>query len=158
MQAEHVDQHVTHAELATDPVSGCPMAMNPWLSWSRSQGAALAVRDASGPVGCDVERLRRIDALAMVKTVGAGSEISFLSGLEEPARTRAFFRMWTAKEAVLKAMGEGFRFDARRVVVPSELLDGSAREMLVSVAERSWELRLEILSDCQIAIARQMRI
>ena len=58
-------------------------------------------------MGVDVElpRARRTDALA--RRFYAPGEQERLFALEEPARAHAFFRLWTCKEAFMKATGEG---------------------------------------------------
>ena len=68
--------------------------------------AALAV--ARGPaVGVDVERLRPINYDFMAYTL-TEAELASLAHLKGAARTRGFLRIWTAKEAFIKATGEGF--------------------------------------------------
>jgi 4'-phosphopantetheinyl transferase len=56
----------------------------------------------------DVER---IDPARVTETIAerffSPTEVSALRGLRAAARTRAFFRCWTRKEAYLKARGEG---------------------------------------------------
>jgi 4'-phosphopantetheinyl transferase len=62
----------------------------------------VAVRP-DGPVGLDVEQARAVaDLAALADHVGSPTERA--RGAADPA---AFFRMWTRKEALLKATGDG---------------------------------------------------
>ena len=62
------------------------------------------------PVGVDIELVdRRVDALSFAARFFRAEEHRHLQGLEGKARDRAFFRMWTQKEASLKATGIGIR-------------------------------------------------
>ena len=68
--------------------------------------ALLAV--ARQPVGIDAERLRPVPhALAIARRVLPGDQADALKALEEPERSRQFFRLWTRFEAAQKAQGAG---------------------------------------------------
>lgn len=75
------------------------------LSHTKSQAACAIGRVER--LGLDVERIdaARISDLAI--QVLAPAENSALMHLCEEARGRAFFRLWTMKEALLKALGVG---------------------------------------------------
>ncbi len=74
---------------------------------SHSGDYALYAISPDLEVGVDVElpRIRRTDALA--RRFFAPGEQERLFALDEPARAVAFFKLWTCKEAFLKATGEG---------------------------------------------------
>lgn len=74
---------------------------------SRGSLAALAI--ASSPIGVDLEPFD--GAVEPVDAVLHPRERAMLAALEGAARTRAFLRVWTAKEAYLKALGRGFKRD-----------------------------------------------
>jgi phosphopantetheinyl transferase len=88
------------------------------------------------PVGIDLEQLRDLpDAKAVAAEMFSAEEQSAWASLPVAQQTRAFMRLWTRKEACLKAWGVGLGFDARRVDVgwaagglliqpPDPLLDG----------------------------------
>lgn len=63
----------------------------------------VAVAVASAPVGVDVEQLIELDIGPLVDTVLHPDE---RSGIED---ADGFLTVWTRKEAVLKALGEGLR-------------------------------------------------
>lgn len=69
-------------------------------------------------VGIDVELARRdIDVLELGRTVLTSSELGALRALHDEARRAAFFRVWTRKEAALKAWGVGLHLEPREVEV-----------------------------------------
>lgn len=65
---------------------------------------AVAVTVSDTPVGVDVESVRRFDE-ALVRRTMNEEEQRCIFAAEEPAR--AFIRLWTQKEAVLKLRGTG---------------------------------------------------
>lgn len=80
---------------------------------SRGPHAAIAI--ASQPVGVDLEPF---DAGApVIEDVLEKSERLALSKCAGGERARAFLRIWTAKEAYLKALGRGFKRDPALVRV-----------------------------------------
>jgi 4'-phosphopantetheinyl transferase len=76
-------------------------------------------------VGVDIEPLReRGNALELARAHFPAAEADWLARLAPDRRSRAFLRLWCAREAVLKAMGRGlaggfdaveFGIDARRI-------------------------------------------
>ncbi len=67
-------------------------------------------------VGIDIELARSdFDVLELGSTVFTDAEVADLTALSGAARRAAFFRLWTRKEAALKAWGTGFSLDPRRV-------------------------------------------
>ncbi len=80
------------------------------LHFNASHSGALALIGISArrPIGVDIELMREnIDELRLAETFFCYAEHAFLERLEGPARRRAFYRIWTVKEAVLKAFGVG---------------------------------------------------
>jgi 4'-phosphopantetheinyl transferase len=68
------------------------------------------------PVGVDLERIdRRVEVDELARRFFAPAEADALSALPEAHRVPAFLRLWTCKEAVLKALGEGISFGLERV-------------------------------------------
>ncbi len=69
---------------------------------------ACAVSDES-EVGVDVERVdRKVEAVSIARRFFADEEVRQID-LPDEARARdAFFRIWTLKEAYVKALGRGF--------------------------------------------------
>jgi 4'-phosphopantetheinyl transferase len=76
------------------------------LSHSGELGVLAVARDRS--VGVDVEQLRDVpDALSIADTQFSAAERDVLRSLPPAEQRGAFFRCWTRKEAVVKAVGEG---------------------------------------------------
>jgi phosphopantetheinyl transferase len=73
---------------------------------------AIAVADVD--IGVDIERLRPMPHLEDVaRHVFHPHELRWLAG--QPQALPAFFRLWTLKEALLKAAGTGFSHPAKRL-------------------------------------------
>ena len=58
-------------------------------------------------LGVDVEALNRDPPYELIQHCFTASERHWLLGLPESKRARGFFSLWTMKEALLKATGEG---------------------------------------------------
>ncbi|NJP30909.1 4'-phosphopantetheinyl transferase family protein [Micromonospora thermarum] len=89
-------------------------------SVSRTGGIIVVAVRAGGPVGVDVERCRPLPALGLAGRWYDPAEAAWLAGRPPSGRERDFLRLWTAKEAVGKALGVGLRDGGlrRRVPVP----------------------------------------
>lgn len=90
---------------------GKPFLNNIAFNMSHSHGVMLLAVTKSTPVGVDVEWVREKfigDALAKVSL----SEQEFLQyqQLPEASKKQSFFHVWTCKEAVIKALGQGVFF------------------------------------------------
>ena len=90
---------------------GKPFLHAPLLEFNltHSEGMGL-VAVAMQPVGIDVEVVRPMsDRAGVMAQSFTAQEQAAVEGLPTAAQTAAFFRVWTRKEAVIKATGEGFR-------------------------------------------------
>lgn len=90
------------------------------FSISHSGDAVLVAVTRRLRVGADVEAapFAAFDSVALRRRMLTPAESQEISGLEpEDARTR-LARLWTAKEAVAKATGQGLASDFRSLVVP----------------------------------------
>ena len=100
--------------------NGRPFLENEPLQFNLSHSGDLALIAVawSRQVGVDVEQVRPMPDLESVAArVCTPGELATLAGLADPQRERAFFAMWTRKEALAKATGEGIggiMRDARR--------------------------------------------
>jgi 4'-phosphopantetheinyl transferase len=90
------------------------------ISHSGTHAAYALARCA---VGVDIERLRPArDQEDIVRRFFAGEESQEWLALDSCSREKAFFRYWTAKEAYVKATGDGLSMplDSFRVSLPRE--------------------------------------
>ncbi len=94
------------------------------LSISRTEGWSAFALSHDAAVGIDIERVRALNWRQMVSMVCAPSESSLLSQLEEGAALLPFYRIWTAKEAIMKAAGQGFRMGAPSIGLPERFIIG----------------------------------
>jgi 4'-phosphopantetheinyl transferase len=93
-------------------------------------------------VGIDVERLRPLPDLPGIAARLHPLECADILALAEPERTAAFYRCWTRKEAVLKALGQGLAlplscFRVRR----AQAADGWAESLPGGADPSGWTLR-----------------
>ena len=103
----------------------------------------LLIGLAPRPVGVDLERLGT--ALDPPWRVLAPEETAALSAMEDrTARHEAFLRLWTVKEAALKALGTGFAKDPAATAVAFEC--GEARVRLSNEVLRTSAIRVERFS------------
>lgn len=87
------------------------------FNWSHSGDFALVALALDLAVGVDVERhASNPRALDIARRFFDRSEAESLARLSGDARDHAFLKLWCAKEAVLKAAGEGLSFGLSRLV------------------------------------------
>jgi len=78
-------------------------------------------------LGVDVERIRRLkDALAIASRFYSPEEANWLKSRSPDELDQAFFSLWTRKEAVLKATGEGISSGIASIELLSK--DGAFRQ------------------------------
>jgi 4'-phosphopantetheinyl transferase len=80
------------------------------ISVSHTRGLVAAAVSTGGPLGIDVEAIdRRVpDPLALARRFFSMDEAAALAAIASPEQQRPhFLRLWTAKEAVVKATGHG---------------------------------------------------
>jgi 4'-phosphopantetheinyl transferase len=78
------------------------------FSVAHSDNLALFALSCSGAVGVDVEEIRPMPDLdGLIERCFSASESAEVHQLSGPPKIKAFFRIWTRKEARLKATGEG---------------------------------------------------
>jgi 4'-phosphopantetheinyl transferase len=86
------------------------------FSASHSGDALLLGFVRGSPIGVDIEHLKpRPNALQLARRFFAQHEADALATMPEAEREDAFYRLWTAKEATLKALGRGLAHGLDRV-------------------------------------------
>lgn len=138
---------------------GRPELAAPWnqllnFNWSHSADKAIVVVARGIAPGIDIERIRpRPRAMQLAERFFHPEETAALIALDEQQREHAFLQLWTAKEAVLKALGRGVAFGLHRLrltvapVLPGLLwLDGED--------PAQWQLhRVDVASDYIASVA-----
>ncbi len=108
-----------------------------------------------GRLGVDVEERRpRHDPDGHIRKVFAPREQEALAAARGARKTRMFFRLWTLKEAVIKALGTGFSLDTSTFEIPSSMYRRGARRAsfrLPHLPHVRW--RLEDLGNTDFAAA-----
>lgn len=130
-----------------DVQHGKPVLDHPtWHVSTSSAGglAVVAVTDA-GPVGVDVE------------AAGAAGFPGFQGVAAAPSESGDPTRMWTRKEAVLKATGEGLRTDPRTVVVDGDDEPVRGAQLYDVLVDDGWVASLAVLSDDRPLLEVQRR-
>lgn len=107
-------------------VGGAPVPTSFNVSHSGEHG--LLALAPHGRLGVDVEeRNLRHDPDGHIRKVFAPSEQEALAAARGAHKTRMFFRLWTLKEAVIKALGTGFSLDTSTFEIPSSMYRRGAR-------------------------------
>ena len=85
------------------------------FNWSHSGDFALIALSRGQALGVDIERLdKSMRAVEIARRFFDPAEADVLASLALPARDPAFIGLWCAKEAILKAVGEGLSFGLAR--------------------------------------------
>lgn len=88
------------------------------FNWSHSGECALIALGRQVMPGVDVERYRaRPRALEIARRYFCADEVDWLASRPAEQQDRAFLALWTAKEAVLKALGRGLAFGLHRLEI-----------------------------------------
>lgn len=90
-------------------------ANNLVFNMSHSLDIAVYVIANNSNIGIDIEHRNPIDFQNITKMVLTEQEIDYLNHLPSNFQIDAFYRYWTCKEAFLKAIGEGFHFNPKKI-------------------------------------------
>jgi len=86
------------------------------FNWSHSGDFALVALARGCELGVDIERFGKNQrSLEIARRFFDSEEADALAPLDTDTRDRAFIKLWCAKEAVLKAVGEGLSFGLARL-------------------------------------------
>lgn len=121
---------------------------------SHSGGHGLIAFAPAGRLGVDIEERvdhRNLDLL--VETVLGEQEQALLARARGDARTHLFFKLWTMKEALIKAHGKGMALDPSRVQIPPAMLGEMTQSTVQSPEIPGVRWRLDDLSNEQFAAA-----
>jgi 4'-phosphopantetheinyl transferase len=112
------------------------------LAHSGGNAVVAITRDAD--VGVDLEAVRQdVDVMAIAERYFSAVERRDLAETPTDRRTNAFFRLWVAKEALLKAHGSGLQtaLDAFSIRFPRPFEVAQVETCNATLA-RQWEVRI----------------
>lgn len=96
----------------------------------------IMVALSGSSVGIDLERERKLDVLRVGKRFFSPSELLVLQKKDLAQRQQTFFKLWTAKEAALKADGQGIAFGMKNNVAIMKGEDVSS----IKLESQSWKI------------------
>ena len=123
-------------------VQGLPVDITFNVSHSGNHG--LIALAPEGRLGVDVEECaphRNLDIL--IETVFTPDEQAELASIEGEDRPHAFFRLWTVKEALVKAEGTGLSLDPSLFEVPPAMRRGASSAVFAFPRTPSVRWRVE---------------
>ena len=104
-------------------VDGTPVSTS--FNVSHSGEIGLVALAPAGRLGVDVEAAAlRLDLDSLIEAVMGPDERAELDEMLGAARLNQFYRFWTCKEALIKALGTGFSTDISRFQVPLSIRRG----------------------------------
>ncbi len=93
---------------------------------SHSQDYVMVALTKQNELGVDIEYHKALnDFNGIIERVFSASEQTWLASLPEPSQQAAFFKVWTRKEALTKAMGLGLSLPFHEITVA----DGQAGDI-----------------------------
>lgn len=100
-------------------------AGRPEFNMSHSGDLMVVALSDDHPVGVDVEAWRPIDRVrGLAETILAARELAAFDGLSPEEASRVLLRLWTFKEALVKALGLGLSVEPRSIALPDSILGG----------------------------------
>jgi 4'-phosphopantetheinyl transferase len=85
-----------------------PQSPGTWFSFSSCRLGYLGAWSSTHGIGVDIEdRTRNLEAAELAQRFFSKAEAKAVEGAGSLACKRAFFQLWTLKEAALKSIGEG---------------------------------------------------
>lgn len=139
--ASYLQRDATQLPLGFGPYGkpflfGVPLEFN----LAHSADALLVGISRQQPIGVDLESPRRTrPVLRLAERYFDAIELRALAALPESERQIAFLRLWSCKEAVLKALGRGIGFGLNRLVFVLDVQGRSPR--LSSIAADAGHVR-----------------
>lgn len=122
--AEYVDIDPKNLLFGYNP-SGKPFLLNDSpphnlrFNMSHSKNMALYAISFGKEVGIDIEYMQKdIEFQQIIDRFFSQSEREYLQKINIDSRKEEFFKIWTRKEAILKALGKGLSFPLQMVNVP----------------------------------------
>ena len=100
--------------------NGKPFALNVdrvSFNMSHTRGAVAIALALDSEIGIDIEQIRPCDVFALAPAIMHNAELQSWRGFPKELQDRAFFELWTRKEALLKAYGCGLSVEPNSISV-----------------------------------------
>ena len=111
---------------------------------SHTEDHGLLAFSENGRIGVDIERRNeRYATPGELLKVFSKHEQKRLELASHAERAELFMKLWTLKEAFIKAIGEGFRVDTTTFTIPDSILNGDQDCVVVrfeALSDATWEL------------------
>ena len=123
-----------------------------WFNLTHTDGL-VACALARKPVGIDAEQVTRsIDWLGIAERFFAREEVEWIRSVPSNEVARAFLKIWTMKEAVVKAAGRGLAMPLDSFAIDPRMARPVLRTDLAELSGRCW-LRQEAIGTHEVAVA-----
>jgi 4'-phosphopantetheinyl transferase len=101
---------------------GKPALTNTDLQFNLSHSGDLAVvaLTRQAEIGIDIEEKKMTDYLSIAKRFFSADEYNAIAQLSNAEGREAFYQIWTRKEALVKAVGEGISMGFNQFTVPAD--------------------------------------
>lgn len=127
-----------------------PPVSAPAFSLSHTQDMSLCALAAAGPLGADIEAHRSVRHWQIAERFFAAGEAQLVHSAEPSARGEVFLRIWTLKEAYIKALGRGLSIPLDSFCFR---LDGPQPHLADPAADAGWHFFQLPLGHAQVAVA-----
>ncbi len=122
---------------------------------SHSHDRALYALSVQNPLGVDLEKIRQEYNLALAERFFSPEEYQRLVQLPSEQRRALFFKIWTGKEALVKAIGEGLGFPLSSFTIPGHNKGKEIRLEVQGQASLWYFESLALFQDYQAALVTQ---
>jgi 4'-phosphopantetheinyl transferase len=133
---------------------GKPFIENSELQFNLSHSHELALYAVTfgTRVGVDIEKMKTTYNEAVAKRFFSSEEYDLFSKLPEEQKRIDFYKIWTGKEAIVKALGEGLGFPLSSFSIPFQTLN---KEVLIKTQTmETWYLEnMDLFPGYQAAYA-----
>lgn len=121
-------------------------SINTHFNVSHSEGVFVIGISLDGPIGVDVESTFRKMNVDILKNVLLNArELQYLQQVNQKSLNEVFIHFWTAKEAVLKALGCGLSIPPNQIDVPfpvsKEGNDSENSNIQYKELNKNWKIR-----------------
>jgi 4'-phosphopantetheinyl transferase len=134
-------------------IAGAPAAGDLQFNLAHTPGLVAVAVARAAEIGVDVERTDKPAPLAVARRYFSAAEVAELGGLPLADQPRMFHRLWTLKEAYLKAIGTGVTGGLGSMTFHFGP-DGVTFERAADAAASRWEFReFDVHGDYLLALA-----